>query len=150
MENIKKNSQTGNMAGNKFIYLASTDEIERIDLMNFNTKKVIMKEGYGFGQIEADLIDFSSPCQDGKYSHEVVCQLTAMLGKYDSMFDEMTRQRFIVKVVDNNNTVWLFGSLDYPLIFEYRHLGKAKASHEHLYELTFRRESTIPIYTTTL
>ena len=86
----------------------------------------------------------------GAYTHETTCRLTGTKRKYDRLLDDMTRRRWIVKIVDNTDTVWLSGSLEEPLRFSFRHTGQAKADGEHLYTLTFSREMTEPLCATTL
>ncbi|MDL2297244.1 type VI secretion system tube protein Hcp [Bacteroidales bacterium OttesenSCG-928-B11] len=150
MRKITKNNSCGNMAGYKRLFAAPVSEIESIDFIDVKTKIVSLKRDFAFGEIQADSIEVDSPFKDGCYEHGISCRFTAMKNSHDSLFDKMTRQRFIVKVVDNNNMVWLAGTLSEPLLFSWGHIGKAFANGEHLYELTFRRASTEPLYTTTL
>ena len=150
MQKIEKNSSCGNMAGNKRIFIAPTFEIESIDLVDIKTKKVSMKSGFAFGEIQADSFEINSPFEDGIYAHEIRCILTATKNAHDALFNKMTRQRFVAKTIDNSNMVWLAGSLLEPLIFSWTHIGKASAGEYHRYELTFRRNSTEPLYLTIL
>ncbi len=150
MQKIEKNAACGNMTGNKNIFIASTDEIENIELVDIRTKKVILKDGHEFGRIEADTIRLNSKEEEGRYIHEISCTLTCTKGKYDTLFDRMKNRRWVVKIEDNNNTVWLAGSLCEPLRFGWEHIGEAVPSGQHCYLLSFRRESIEPLYTTLL
>lgn len=150
MQKITKNAACGNMTGNRKIYIASTDEIERIDFIDVRTKKVITKAGHQFGEIEAEDIQFDSSEEKGRYIHEISCTLTSTKGKYDTLFDRMKNRRWVVKIEDNNNIIWLAGSLTEHFRFSWEHIGEDKASGEHSYKLSFNRENTEPLYTTTL
>ncbi|MDL2308348.1 hypothetical protein LJC53_02055 [Bacteroidales bacterium OttesenSCG-928-C03] len=150
MEKIARNAFPGGMAGNKKIFAAPDSEIESIDYVDVKTKTVSMKDGFAFGEIQADSFEMDSGFEDGAYRHEIKCRLTATRHALDARFDKMTRQRFVVKFIDNNNNVWLAGSLSEPLIFTWRHVGKASAGENHLYELVFRRASTEPLFATIL
>jgi len=150
MEKIKKNAACGNMTGNRNIFIASIDEIESIELVDIRTKKAIMKPGHQFGEIEAENIQFNSQEENGRYIHEISCTLTCTKRKYDTLFDRMKNKRWVIKIEDNNNTVWLAGSLTEHFRFSWQHIGEDKASKQHSYELTFNRESTEPLYTTIL
>ena len=138
------------MAGNKRIFIAPIFEIESIDFIDVKTKIVSMKDDFAFGEIQADSFEINSPFEDGVYAHEIQCILTATKNAHDALFNKMRRQRFIAKVVDNNNMIWLMGTLLEPLIFSWAHVGKAPAGEYHRYELTFRRNSTEPLYLTIL
>ncbi|MDL2308880.1 hypothetical protein LJC68_07210 [Bacteroidales bacterium OttesenSCG-928-B11] len=150
MEKITRNAFPGGMAGNKRLFAAPDFEIQSIDYVDVKTKIATMRNGFEFGEIEADSFEMNSDFDNGVYRNEVKCLLTATRNAHDSLFDKMTRQRFVVKIKDNNNNVWLAGSLSEPLIFTWRHVGKAKAGDRHLYELVFRRDSTEPFCNTIL
>jgi len=147
MQNITKNAQS-NMTGNQHIFIASTDEIKNITLINFNTKSIDLKQGHTFGKIEAGEIQFSCKEEDGRYIIEIFCRLASTLGKYDTLFTRMKHKRWIVKIIDNNNITWLAGTLQEPLRFRWEHIGEDKPSKQHCYELFFERQSTEPLYVT--
>ena len=150
MENIEKNGSCHVMAGNKRILIADVEEVQRIELTDFMTKTVTMRQGFGFAEIKAESIQTSVTEDGGAYSHETTCRLAGTKRKHDRLFADMTRRRWIVKVVDNTDTAWLSGSVEEPLRFTFRHIGQAKADGEHLYELAFRRDMTEPLCATTL
>lgn len=150
MQKIEKNAACGNMTGNKKIFIAPTDEIESIELIDIRTRKVVMKRDGQFGGIEANNIQFNSAGEAGHYIHEVSCTLTSTKGKYDTFFERMKNKRWVVKIEDNNSIVWLAGSLSEPFRFKWEHIGESKACGQHGYRLTFFRNSTEPLYTTML
>jgi len=150
MQKIEKNAACGNMTGNRRIFIAPVNEIEKIDLVDIRTKIVTMKSGEQFGEIEANNIQFNSKEEEGRYEHEILCNLLSTKGKYDTLFDRMKNRRWVIKIEDNNNIVWLAGSLTEHFRFSWEHTGEDKASGEHCYKLSFYRESTEPLYTTIL
>lgn len=150
MENLEKNGSCHVMAGNKRILIADVSDVQNIELTDFNTKSVTLRNGCAFAEIKADSIRTEVNENGGAYSHETECRLAGAKNKYDRLLDDMTRRRWIVKIVDNTDTVWLSGSLEEPLRFSFRHTGQAKADGEHLYTLTFSREMTEPLCATTL
>ena len=150
MENLMKNGPCHVMAGNKRLLIADTNEVQRIELTDFATKTVTMKTGCGFAEISAKSIQVEVTEDGGAYSHGITCRLAGTKRKYDRLLADMTRGRWLAKIVDNTDTAWLSGSLDEPLRFTFRHIGQAKADGEHLYELAFRRDMTEPLCATTL
>jgi hypothetical protein len=150
MQNITKNVTRDNMTGNRQITIASTDEIKNIALTRHNTKSVTFKQGYAFGRIEANDIQFSCKEEDGHYAIEIFCRLVSTLGQHDNLFNRMKRKRWIVRVMDNNNITWLAGTLQEPLRFRWEHIGEDKPSGQHCYELFFERQSTEPLYVTNI
>ena len=150
MENLEKNGSCQVMAGNKRILIADVSDVQNIELTDFATKTVTLRNGRAFAEIKADSIRTEVNENGGAYSHETECRLAGVKNKYDRLLDDMTRRRWIVKIVDNTDTVWLSGSLEEPLRFSFRHTGQAKADGEHIYTLTFSREMTEPLCATTL
>lgn len=150
MQNLEKNSSLPKMAGNKKIFIAPTDEIAAINLTSQSTQEVVMNQGFTFGKIDAEDINFASEQEKLFFSTEVTCKLRATNNAYDLLFAEMANKRWIVKVVDNSDKVWLLGSLEEPLKFSCSHKSDANASGDHLYILSFARDSSDTIYRTTL
>lgn len=148
MENLLKNGPCPTMAGNRRILIAPTDEVQSIDFTDFATKSVTFKTGCAFAEIQAENIQLSAEREDGGFAHQATCRLTGTKWKYDSLLEKMGRQRWIVKVVDNNGQAWLSGSLSEPLLFEWAHKAEAKPSDGHSYELTFKRRMSEPLFST--
>lgn len=150
MENLAKNGACTAMAGNKRILIAPTDEVESIDYTDFATKSVTFRSGFAFAEIQAENILLTAEGTGGAFEHRTTCRLSGTKWKYDSLFEKMARQRWIVKVVDNNGQAWLSGSLSEPLLFEWTHHAGAKPTDEHVYELTFKRRMSEPLFATPL
>ena len=150
MQKIKKNTACSNMTGNRKIFIASSDEIKNIDLVDITTKIVVLKDGHRFGEIEANNIQFHSKEEKGGYIHDISCTLVCTKGKYDTLFDRMKHRRWVIKIEDNNSIVWLAGSLSEPFHFSWEHAGEDQPKGEHCYKLSFYRDSIEPLYTTAL
>jgi len=145
MDDLLKNSSCQLMAGNKKIFIVDTDEVQGIDLINFRTKRIVLKPGFRFAQIQADSIEADVELTDGGFSHEIDCVFFGVKNKYDRLFADMTRRRWIVKFVDNSNDIWLSGTKDEPLRFSFRHIGNPKPDGTHHYELSFSRVMSEPL-----
>ena len=145
MQNITKNDTRGNMTGNRKISIVSIDEVKSINLIRHNTKSVTLKLGCAFGEIEAGNIEFSCKEDEGKYNIEIFCRLVSTQGRHDALFNRMKNKRWMVKIIDNNNIVWLAGSLSEPLRFRWEHIGEGKPFGQHGYELFFERQTTEPL-----
>ena len=150
MENLVKNGNCNVMAGFKRILIADVAEVQSIDLVDFNTKQVTMRSGLAFAEIQAESIQTEVTEEDGGFSHETKCRLFGVKNRYDRLFADMARRRWIVKTVDNTGLVWLSGSMEEPLRFSFSHIGQARADGEHLYELRFHRRMTEPLCATSL
>jgi hypothetical protein len=151
MQNITKNISTHsrkNMTGNRQISIAPTDEIKSMTMVSHNIRWANLKTGCSFGKIEADEIEFGCRHEDGCYIHEISCRLVSAQGAWDSLFNRMKNKRWLVKIMDNNNIIWLSGSLTEPLRFDWEHLSEPKADGQHSYLLSFNRESSEPMYVT--
>lgn len=150
MENLMKNGSCHVMAGNKRLLIADVEEVQHIELTDFATKTVTMKSGCGFAEISAKSIQTEVTEDGGAYSHSVTCRLAGTKRRYDRLLADMAKGRWIAKIVDNTDTIWLSGSIEEPLRLSFRHLGAAEASGEHLYEIKLERDMTEPLCATSL
>ena len=77
MENLEKNGSCHVMAGNKRILIADVSDVQNIELTDFNTKSVTLRNGCAFAEIKADSIRTEVNENGGAYSHETECRLAA-------------------------------------------------------------------------
>ena len=150
MQNLERNGNCHVMAGNKRILIADVEDVQSVELTDFMTKTVIMRTGRAFAEIRAESIQTEVTEEDGGFSHETKCRLFGVKNRYDRLFADMARRRWIVKTVDNTGLVWLSGSMEEPLRFSFSHIGQARADGEHLYELRFHRRMSEPLCATSL
>mgnify|MGYP000852362414 CR=1 FL=1 len=150
MQNLNKNSGCGIAAGNIALFILPIDELASISIINITTRQAIPMTGKTFGKVEAANIATSATFDSGAYNHEISCTLHGHKHQHDSTLDDMTRRRWIAKVVDSNGAVWIHGSKEEPLSFSWAHISDAKPSEEHAYKLTFSAHTTEPPYATTL
>ena len=150
MENLHKNGGCHVMAGNKRLLIADISEVQSIDFTDFNSKTVTLRHGCSFAEIFAKSIRTEVTENGGAYTHETTCRLTGTKRKYDRLLADMAKGRWIAKIVDNTDTIWLSGSIEEPLRLSFRHLGAAEASGEHLYEIKLERDMTEPLCATSL
>lgn len=144
MDDLTKNGSCQLMAGNKKIFIVDVEEVQSIDFVNLTTKRVVLKPGFRFAQIQADSIESDVEISDGCFSHQIDCVFFGVKNKYDRLFSDMARRRWIVKIVDNSNGIWLSGTKEEPLRFSFRHVSQPKPDGTHHYELSFSRLMTEP------
>ena len=85
MENLERNGGCHVMAGNKRILIADIDDVQNVELTDFNTKSVTMKPGRAFAEIKAKSIRTEVTEDGGAYTHETVCLLAGAKRKYDRL-----------------------------------------------------------------
>lgn len=146
MQNILKNQQTNKMSGFKKIFLAEENEVDKIEKTNETNEWVYLKPNYYWGEIESNKIELNVNFEEDYLLTEVTCTLKGITNTYNHLFSKMIEQKFIIKLVDNMNKIWVIGNLEEPLNFKYAHIGKNDPADVHEYQLTFYRKTTIPLY----
>lgn len=142
MEDFKKNTACGNIAGFKRIEITSCKEVHSIIPVSYNRKKVLFNNGGRFGIIDSRKIDLNIQFDDGFYNIAISCEFAGIKTAYDSKFNGMTRDGFIAKITDNNNVVWVAGTIEEPLRFRFTHKGTPLTTGVHNYSLFFYRNTT--------
>ena len=141
MEKLLKNPACLSMSGNKRLFFSSVKNIKSIDLVNDTTVLITFLPGADWVEVETSEVNFSSKKPSNNFGNEITSQFNAAANKYDRYFNRMTEDRFICKVVDNNLVNWIFGSLEFPLHFEFEHASGPTAVDSHIYELHFFNKS---------
>lgn len=141
MEKLTKNPACASMAGNKKLFFASISIIESVDLVSDNTASIQFVSVSDWIEIETSDVEFSSIKSENHYVTEILSNFHAAANKYDRYFNRMTEDRFICKIIDNNNIPWILGSYNFPLKFDFKHLSGPSAQDDHIYELHFFNKS---------
>lgn len=125
------------MAGIQSVYYADFDNVE--SCLSWNGGVTVgLLAGHSWSLIEADEAK-ASAAQEGvlAWRHHVELLYHGNQQQVESILMEMTQRRFLVKVVDNNGTEWLYGHGCSPLRFQFESENGGGADSETAYRLTF-------------
>ena len=145
MENITKNGCQTLITGYTKLMIAPAEEIESVDLVNINTKKVTFKFNGSFAEISAENIQFGNQPGDGVYESVIQCEIRGADPELTTKFDAMTKHRYIVCIYDRNKTWWIQGDHNEPMRFEYSQITEPKPPGFSGYKLKFIRKTTLPL-----
>ena len=149
MENLERNkSKCRNTPGYLKIWAASVDEVDSVDTITQNQRSVSFAAGKAFGEIYAKNILLSDVYADGAYQLEINCDFFGIPDVVESRLWYMSFHRFIVKLQDRNGQLWLAGSKDEPLRFEFTRTEDADVTGAKKYEFRFFRTGTEPLFAT--
>lgn len=125
------------MAGIQSVYYADFDNVETCLPLNGGVT-VSLLAGHTWSLIESDEAKASAAYEDVlAWRHHVELLYHGNQQQVESDLMEMTQRRFLVKVVDNNGTEWLYGHRCSPLRFQFWSENGGGADSETAYRLTF-------------
>lgn len=125
------------MAGIQSVYYVDFDNVQ-ICLSAPNGVSVVLLANHSWSLIEADEAKVSAIYEDVlAWRHHVELLYHGNQREVESDLMEMTQRRFLVKVVDNNGTEWLYGHGASPLRFRFESENSGEADGETAYRLTF-------------
>lgn len=125
------------MAGIQSVYYADIDNVA-ICLSGNGGVMVSLLPGHTWSLIESDEAKASATYEDVlAWRHHVELLYHGNQQQVESDLMEMTQRRFLVKVVDNNGTEWLYGHGNSPLRFHFDSGNDGGADSETAYRLTF-------------
>ena len=125
------------MAGIQSVYYVDYENV-LICLPGNGGIYVSLLAGHTWSLIEADEVKASANYEDIlAWRHQVELLYHGNQQKAESDLMEMTQRRFLVKVVDNNGTEWLYGHVASPLRFHFESENSGEADGETAYRLTF-------------
>lgn len=149
MENLERNiSKCSNMPGFKKIWAATTDEVHIIEPVTSTLRTVSFKDGAGYGLIDAKKISLSNVYTDGVYSLDINCEFWGIPDMVEERLRCMAAARYIVRVQDRNGVMWLAGSTETPLRFDFTRTEDSDAFGAKKYDFRFFNNSNYPLYTT--
>ena len=136
-KNFEKNPVCSAMAGIQSVYYVDFDNVQ-ICLSAPNGVSVVLLANHSWSLIEADEAKVSAIYEDVlAWRHHVELLYHGNQREVESDLMEMTQRRFLVKVVDNNGTEWLYGHGASPLRFRFESENSGEADGETAYRLTF-------------
>lgn len=136
-KNFEKNPICSAMAGIQSVYYADFDNVV-ICLPVAGGVSVELSAGHGWSLIETDEAKASANYEEVlAWRHRVELLYHGNQREVESDLMEMTQRRFLVKVVDNNGTEWLYGHGASPLRFHFESENSGEADGETAYRLTF-------------
>jgi hypothetical protein len=136
-KNLEKNPICSAMAGIQSVYYADFDNVEMC-MPGVGGVMVSLLARHRWSLIEADEAKASATYEDVlAWRHHVELLYHGNQQQVESILMEMTQRRFLVKVVDNNGTEWLYGHGASPLRFRFESENSGEADCETAYRLTF-------------
>jgi hypothetical protein len=147
MKDIKANNKCVNTTGYKSLYIIPLSEVLAVNLIDKQTKEVIFAQDGSFGKVDCFDIKVQSKYEKDAYQHKITANFRSVADE-SVLFNSLAKNRFIVKVVDNNGQSFMYGSKSEPLRFSFEFIGNPKPSQVKEYQLTFYGETTFPAYKT--
>lgn len=143
-KNLEKNPICAAMAGIQSVYYTDFYYVETI-LPGNGGVVVSLLSGHTWSLIESDEAKASANYEDIlAWRHKVELLYHGNQQAVERDLTEMTQYRFLVKVVDNNGTEWLYGHGNSPLRFHFDSGNDGDAGGDTAYRLTFEALCPVP------
>ena len=140
---LQKNENCLAMAGIASVYYVDINNVSTC-IPSGDGMTVTLAQGKSWSEIECDDTQASARYEEHlAYRHHVEMTDHGNPQGVSNDLDEMTECRFLVKVVDNNGTEWLFGHTGTPLRFTFESNNDGDPEGETAYRLVF--ESLCPL-----
>ena len=137
-KNFEKNPICSAMAGIQSVYYVDFDNVQTCLSAATGGVQVSLLTNHNWSIIEADEVKASANYEEVlAWRHRVELLYHGNQREVESDLMEMTQRRFLVKVVDNNGTEWLYGHGASPLRFRFESENSGEADGETAYRLTF-------------
>lgn len=143
MEDITVVNNCNNMGGFKAVYISPITEVKSISTLDSNKRSVVFETSGSFGQIEMHDISFNSTPEGDAWNHVITGKIRTS-DTLDATLQELSRKRFIAKVVGNNGKSYLVGTKEDPLRFIYTSEGPAGSDDDKNYNITIAGITTEP------
>jgi hypothetical protein len=144
MKDILTNNACGNMSGNKTLMLIPDFEIDTIVNLDSNSKIVIPKTPIGrFFKIDVFDLKHTMERDDDFYDNKITASIRSTENLND-ILNKLSNMRFVAKVTDNNNVIWLYGTKEEPLRFEFEYVSNSDNSKVKEYEIKISGDTTAP------
>jgi hypothetical protein len=145
MNDIKANNKCMNTTGYKALYITPLNEVDAVNLIDKKTKEIVFATNGSFGKLAVFDIKVQSNYEGDFYKNKITANFRSSVDE-SILFNSLTKNRFIIKVTDNNGHSYIYGSKDEPLRFSFEFIGNPKPSQTKEYQLTFYGETTFPVY----
>lgn len=143
MEDIIGGNTCFNIGGYKSLYIADIQNVLSINILSNNRRSIILKEGFGYIQLIGYNITVNTEADKDAFTHNITCNIRTS-DAIDEILHKLTKKRFIVKVIDNNNVFHIIGSLDEPLRFNFNTIGPFDPSDDKNYYIQLSGTTTEP------
>ncbi len=141
-KNFEKNPICTAMAGIQSVYYADVENIASC-FQKSGGMEVNFVTNHGWSLIEADGVKAEAKHESPwAWRHSVKLTYHGNQQGVESDLMEMTQLRFLVKMIDNNGTEWLYGHICSPLRFRFDSDNDGEYDGETAYQMTF--ESLCP------
>lgn len=150
MENpkIKKNDPSKSISG-----WAKVEYVSAKSVTNYTTfggvAQVALEEDAGWATIEAGTV--RQRCVQTNvhsYDHSVVMLVSCRGNDYNTDFDRMANDRYLLRMTDNAGDMWMAGCPDEPLRLTVQETDEDNPADGAAHELTFTCQSRLPLLKT--
>ena len=145
MEDIKSDSKCRNMTGYKALYIIPLNEVEALNFKDSKSKGIVISKDGHFAKLDVHDIKVQSSYENDFYKNKIAANFRSA-NDMAILFDKMSKNRFIIKVADNNGYTFIYGSKEEPLGFSHSFVCNANPKQAKEYQLTFSGNTTFPAY----
>ena len=145
MNDINANHKCTNMTGYKALYITPLNEVSAVNLIDKQTKEIVFAAGGSFGKIDCYDIKVQSNYDSDFYKNKITANFRSK-NDMSHLFNSLTKNRFIIKVTDNNGYSYIYGGKDEPLRFSFDFVGNPNPKQTKEYQLTFYGNTTFPAF----
>jgi hypothetical protein len=140
MQDLERNAACGNIGIVKKMEILEEKEYNNLFFIDLNTVVLTIEAGASAGRVDGKNIQQETKYNEGLFETEIKADFFSTDPKFLSLFNQMTKQRFLVMLTNSAGVKWLFG---YPKAgkFTFEYLENKEGAQ---YTLTFTVKNTIP------
>lgn len=149
--NYHPNDPTKTLSEWTRLNIIDADDIE--SFIPIGSHAIITLHHYSAGWSTIFSAKITQQCVDApnnSYDHTISCRLAGRSNLYDTKFDEMKQQRFIVLLHDANGDTYVAGCPDEPLRFSFDNCNDGDDADGAAYSITFHCVSRLPLLAATI
>jgi hypothetical protein len=143
MKDILTNNACGNMSGNKTLMLIPDFEISVILTLTVDKKIVYPTTTGRFFKMDVFDLKHTMERDDDFYDNRITASIRST-ENLNAILNKLSNMRFVAKVTDNNNVIWLYGTKEEPLRFEFEYISNSDNSKVKEYEIKIIGDTTAP------
>jgi len=141
MQDIQANNRCKNMTGYCALSITPLNEVSAMNFTYDGKKEIVFSQDGSLGKIDVFDIKVQSNQDSDFYKNKITANFRSA-DDMNSLFDRLSKNRFVVKVTDNNGYSFIYGSKEEPLRFSFDFIGNATPKQAKEYQLTFAGETT--------
>lgn len=131
------------MSGNKTLMLIPDFEISVILTLTVDKKIVYPTTTGRFFKMDVFDLKHTMERDDDFYDNRITASIRST-ENLNAILNKLSNMRFVAKVTDNNNVIWLYGTKEEPLRFEFEYISNSDNSKVKEYEIKIIGDTTAP------